>query len=690
MHDEYIAIPSDILSGTRPPEPFTNYPNLPSHERSSMRVPKYILRIQMELQNCTARTASVGLVYTEMTTHNLTPEWIYSYIMGAHAKTISCCHSKMTLSELVSAKVNPTSPTANSDSALREKIFLLYRNTPTGCISVVFAVGLVMTFLWSHAPHSWLIAWAIAEGLVALTAYVDYLRFVREGFTPNAPRRKTLLAFFSALAWGSAPLFLMPSALEIQVLLLLVVCCIAFSGTVYFSYLTPAFYAFVLTLLGMTALAFLLQGGEIQIILSISMIVLLLAVLRFGKNFNDALTRAIDVGIENKALVNELTEQKETAIKANFAKTRFLASASHDLRQPMHTIGLLVALLRNRGGPPEQNNIIEKIHSATQAMEHLFTGLLDISKLDAGMVKPEIEDFALADILRSIQTNFAPPAEEKGLRLRIVPCGAIIKSDAVILERIVANLVANAVRYTKCGTILVGCRRGSDAVTILVCDTGTGIAQERHAEIFQEFVQLDNPERDRTKGLGLGLSIVKRSADLLGHPITVRSRPSKGSCFSITVPRSAASANVDSHSHSSVVEASAASLSNLFIVVIDDEQDIRFAMQSILEQWGCHVLSVGSAPDAIDQLGNHLRTPDLVISDYRLRDNQNGIQAVQAVRKALDEELPAIILTGDIAATELRQVVALGLPLAHKPISADQLRVLIAETVAQNKIVIDD
>lgn len=582
-------------------------------------------------------------------------------------------------------KYPPAQPAlqAATDLALREKIFLLYRNTPTGCISVVFAVGLVMMFLWTRTPHVRLIAWAIAEGLVALIAYVDYVHFVRVGFSSRAPRRKTLLAFFSGLAWGSAPMFLMPSALEFQVLLLLVVCCIAFSGTVYFSYLTPAFYSFVFTLLGMTALAFLLQGGDIHLMLSVSMVVLLFAVLRFGKNFNDALTRAIDVGIENKALVSELTEQKETAIKANFAKTRFLASASHDLRQPMHTIGLLVALLRNRGGPPEQNNIIEKIHSATQAMENLFTGLLDISKLDAGMVKPDIEDFAIANVLDSVQAHFTPPAEEKGLELRVIRCSGMVKSDAVILERIVANLVANAVRYTQRGRILVGCRRRRDGFEIQVWDTGIGIPPERHSEIFQEFVQLDNPERDRTKGLGLGLSIVKRSADLLGHSIAIRSRPGKGSCFTVNVARGAQSiAPAPAHTEEQT-QTSDISLHGLFIVVIDDELDIRFAMQAILEQWGCHVLSAGSAQEAINQLQNHLRAPDLVISDYRLRDNQNGIQAVAAVRAALEEDLPAIIITGDIAATELRQVVALGLPLAHKPIGAEQLRALISETMAR-------
>ena len=588
---------------------------------------------------------------------------------------------KMTFTNLPNANLIP----AAENPALQEKIALLYRNTPTGCISVVFAVAIVMLILWSQTSRALLIAWAIAEGVVATTAYLDYRRFMHRGFTGDAPKRKTALALLSALAWGSAPLLLMPAALEYQVLLLLVICIIAFSGTVYFSYHTPAFYAFVFPLMIITALSFLLQGGRVQMILSVGMIGMLVAVLRFGKNFNDALTRAITVSLENKALVNELTEQKETAIKANLAKTRFLASASHDLRQPMHTIGLLVALLRNRGGPPDQNNIIEKIHSATQAMENLFTGLLDISKLDAGMVKANVENFAIADVLASAQVHFAPQAEENGLMLHVVPCSASVKSDAVILERIVANLVANAVRYTKTGRILLGCRRRPSTIDIQVWDTGIGIAPERQVEIFQEFFQLDNPERDRTKGLGLGLSIVKRSADLLGHAIAVHSVPGKGSRFSISVPRGGKVINTEVAQSADQKESKQVALFNLFIVVIDDEHDIRFAMQSILEQWGCHVLSAGSTQEAIRELRNHLRTPDLLISDYRLRDNHNGIHAVQAIRAALEEEeLPAIIITGDIAASELRQVTQMGLPIAHKPISAEQLQQLIIETVSQN------
>ncbi|MEO6024014.1 MAG: hybrid sensor histidine kinase/response regulator [Burkholderiales bacterium] len=583
-----------------------------------------------------------------------------------------------------------TSPTAlpasarEADLALREKIELLYRNTPTGCIGVVFSVALIMLFLWPRTPHTLLIAWALIECMVAAFAYLDYRRFTDSGFTQQSPRTKTALALASSLAWASAPLLLMPAALEYQVLLLLVICIIAFSGTVYFSYHTPAFYAFVLPLLLITSLAFVLQGGQMQILLAIGMIGMLLAVLRFGKNFNHALTQAITISLRNRALVDELTEQKETAIKANLAKTRFLASASHDLRQPMHTVGLLVALLRNRGGRDEDDCIIEKIHGAIQAMENLFTGLLDISKLDAGMVKANLESFPIATVFDSMHVNFIPQAEEKKLRLTIVPSSATVQSDAVILERIVANLVANAIRYTPRGRILLGCRRHGAFLAIQVCDTGIGIPNDKMSEIFQEFVQLTNPERDRTKGLGLGLSIVKRSADLLGHGIEVKSQPGKGSCFSVTVPLGTKVASKEPLSEY-LADSERVALYGLFIVVIDDEHDIRFAMQSILEAWGCHVVAVASQQEATEQLSGHLRTPDLIISDYRLRNNQNGIMAIRTVRLALEEDIPAIIITGDIAANELQQVADSGFALAHKPISAENLKLLIQSTLAASR-----
>jgi CheY-like chemotaxis protein len=253
----------------------------------------------------------------------------------------------------------------------------------------------------------------------------------------------------------------------------------------------------------------------------------------------------------------------------------------------------------------------------------------------------------------------------------------------VILERIVANLVSNAIRYTHSGRVLLGCRRRGASVRIELWDSGVGIAAEHRDSVFQEFFQLHNPERDRSKGLGLGLSIVKRSASLLGHPLHVWSEVGKGSCFAIEVPR--APASVLPVQPAVDLSASPDLVSGSFIVVIDDEQDIRFAMESVLQRWGCHVVCAGSAEEAVGALQAHLRAPDLIISDYRLRDNQTGIDALMRIREAIGENVPAIIITGDSAAGDIRQVSQLGLPLAHKPVSAEHLRGLIADTLVRTR-----
>jgi signal transduction histidine kinase len=224
-----------------------------------------------------------------------------------------------------------------------------------------------------------------------------------------------------------------------------------------------------------------------------------------------------------EARTRELAAARDQAERANAAKTRFLASASHDLRQPMHTIGLLVGILRDRTRNEEARALAEKVQASVDVMQALFSSLLDISKLDAGAIKPTIADFRIDEVLRRIDVNYAPHAAEKGLELRIVGSRAVVQSDAIMLERIVGNLVTNAVRYTSRGRVLVGCRRASGMLRILVCDTGVGIAAEHLDAVFDEFVQLANPERQRSNGLGLGLSIVKRSADLLGHALIVRS-----------------------------------------------------------------------------------------------------------------------------------------------------------------------
>ena len=365
-----------------------------------------------------------------------------------------------------------------------------------------------------------------------------------------------------------------------------------------------------------------------------------------------------------------LRARRNEAEQASQAKTRFLASASHDLRQPLHTISLLVGVLRRQAVTPEVGKLVSHIEASVSAMEALFVGLLDISKLDAGTASPVLGDHALAELLHRVAASHGPAAERKQLRLVVVPSRRAVRTDAVLLERVLGNLVANAIRYTERGKVLVGCRRRPGGVELQVWDTGIGIAPEQLPHIFDEFYQIDNPERDRGKGLGLGLAIVKRTLDLLGHPHVLRSTPGRGTCFSILLPAAQALPQVPAQP---AALASGRRVVGAFIVVIDDEADTRRAMQALCHSWGAHVLTAASAEQGLTLLDEHLRQPDLILCDYRLRQHQDGLDAIRRIRRRVGQAVPAIIITGDIGAADLRRVADAGLPLLHKPVGTDRL-----------------
>ena len=381
------------------------------------------------------------------------------------------------------------------------------------------------------------------------------------------------------------------------------------------------------------------------------------------------------LNVELTARVCELALRREEADRANAAKTRFLASASHDLRQPMHTISLLVGALKEQLQGRAAARLLAKITVAIESMESLFGSLLDISKLDAGVVRANIEEVRISGLLDYLESTFAAQANEKGIALRIVKSAAVARTDAALLERILANLVANAINYTARGGVLVGCRFRGDNVEVWVCDTGVGIPQDRTQQVFDEFVQLDNPGRDRSKGLGLGLSIVKRTVDLLGHKLTVRSTVGRGSTFAVALPL--IRRRPIALDPPIAAQAPVGALKGAFVVVIDDAEENRSAMVTLCEQWGCLVVSASSGKELYRLLETHLRSPDLVISDYRLNEDEIGFEVIQQVRRTAEALVPAIVITGDVSAvadTGLPRVVVL-----HKPLNASQfLRAALA------------
>jgi signal transduction histidine kinase/ActR/RegA family two-component response regulator len=373
----------------------------------------------------------------------------------------------------------------------------------------------------------------------------------------------------------------------------------------------------------------------------------------------------------------ELRRKKEEAEKANFDKSRFLAAASHDLRQPMHALGLFVGELQSRLDTPEQQKIAGKVEESVEAMSSLLDSLLDISKLDAGIVIPQIQSVDIEAMVKRLVQDFMPVAQRKNISLHARCSGGQVLSDPVLFERILLNLLGNAIRYTpQNGKVLLACRRRGDELRIEVRDNGIGIPAEEQQNVFREFVQLANSARDRSKGIGLGLAIVDRLARLLHHPLTLRSAPGRGSVFAVTVPRMFGVEDLLAEP----MQAPAAAmpkqdrLDNLRVLVVDDDMLVRTSTAGILESWGCNV-SVGDGVEDVWRKYSESHF-DLVLCDYRLPDG-DGLQLADRLRQ--HHKLPPefILVSGDTAPEILQAVNERGLHLLHKPVRPAKLRSLI-------------
>lgn len=367
------------------------------------------------------------------------------------------------------------------------------------------------------------------------------------------------------------------------------------------------------------------------------------------------------------------------AERANVAKTKFLAAASHDLRQPVQAVYFFTSVLSHKLKGHNTKPILDDLQSSLDGLNILLDSLLDVSKLDAGLVLPKETDFSVTALLERVAADFGPLARDKGLRLKVVPSSLMIRSDPSLLARIVQNLVANAVRYTTHGRILLGCRRTKGHAVIQVWDTGVGIPAERTKEIFEEFTQLGNPERDRSQGLGLGLAIVDRLARLLGHSINVRSIPGRGSVFTVDVPLATTTAAARTPARPR--RRSKVSESNRVIVLIDDEPIVLKGLSLVLQSWGYRVLAATSEAEALEQLAAMATPPSVILADYRLREGRTGTEAVAHIRDYFSAPIPSIIITGDTAPERLREAEASGLSILHKPIQPPALREVLRETL---------
>jgi len=492
--------------------------------------------------------------------------------------------------------------------------------------------------------------------------------------------------------WGAAAAAMYPDSPPHQALLIVCLFGVVLGGLNLTAVYKPSFYGFVVPALLPLILREALVADRVHTFTALVLSVVLGFVLAFGHHLNDVLTRSLAIRYENIDLIDGLKSQTRAAHEAraaaeaaNRAKSQLLAAASHDLRQPLHALGLYTAALATRARDSTWQPLVCNVQRAVNALEAQFAQLLDLSQLEAGAHKPERSRVALAPLFARVVAEFRPQAEAKGLNLRSVPTRLAVDSDAALLERMLRNLVANAVRYTSRGGIVVGARRRGARVSAVVIDTGVGIAPEHGERIFEEFYQVrcSNRTRAAPSGMGLGLAIVRRLAKLLDHDVAVASRPGAGSCFRIDAPRAADAVHAFAGMTADIARAGRASLEGTLVAVVDDDPAAIDAMTELFSVWGAEVVGGRDVHHLLDALGRGARYPDLVVADLRLGDGASGVVTVRALRDELGFAVPALIVSGDTSMAAERAARSAGLSLLPKPVVANVLEAVATALVAR-------
>lgn len=569
----------------------------------------------------------------------------------------------------------------------------LYKNSPVVFFANIINTSLFILVLWGEVNTAWLLIWGMVmmlwTSVRSIIAWYYWRDEEREQSIDKWLRWFIVPALVSGLVWGIAGYsFYLPEGGVYQAFLVIFLLGIAAGSMAFLSSHLPTFYGFFMLLMFPLIIRMFQEAGLPHLVMGSMMIVYLLVFLVFGRNVNQMFLESMLLRFDNLELVSRLTKEKEVAEKANIAKSKFLAAASHDLRQPLHALSLLVGALAERIQYKEVRGIVDKIRAAVAALENLFNALLDISKLDSGVLQPCIEDFHLQPLFDRMENDYRPEAEQKGLTFDVDNCGElVIRSDTILLERILRNFVSNAVRYTNKGSINLTARQQGGQIAIMVTDTGLGIPEEKKGIIFDEYVQLDNPERDRDKGLGLGLAIVSRIAHLLGHDLQLDSTEGGGSEFRVYVPLGEKARQIQSSV--AIAPEFNQELHGMRVLVIDDDKPILDALKVLLAGWGCDVITAETVEEARQELISRDVAPNAILSDYRLRENITGIEAIKAIEAMHGQEIPALLITGDM---NIEQSTEKGMDeyrILHKPVQPARLRAFLKHVQGQSPLAAD-
>ena len=576
-------------------------------------------------------------------------------------------------------------PAWERDEVLREQVALLRHNFPmTLLASLATALGTLWVMARVAEPQA-VTVWLVSHALVVAGVYLT-LRSIAPFTDPAQQAARKLIACMAAmgLSWGSLGYVVLYWGTAESVIYAIGIISTVSSGALGLG--APLYRAYVTYLtcaIGGVMMAVALAGGPVMWpALFLTGVYYALTGMQ-ARTADRATRRSIALKLENDRLVSQLRAESQRALaaqeaaeKADRDKSRFLAAASHDLRQPLHAMGLFLESLQRSPLNDHQLTVLGHAHAASGAAAEMLTTLLDYSRLEAGVVKVRSDAFAVQPLLTALEQEFGVQADTAGLVYRTRETSAAAFADRSLVGLVMHNFISNALRYTAKGGVLIACRTRGKRLALEVWDTGPGIPRSQWDNIFKEFHQLGNPERDRRKGLGLGLAIVQRLAREMHTSVEVLSQPGRGSVFRLWLDRWQGALEDDTAPAPDTV-----SLVGLKVLAIDDDEAVRLGMQSLLHSWGCQCITAESSADALECLEDI--TPDIIITDFRLRHEETGKQVLQALRAYLGTSVPAIIMTGDTSPQRLRDAQSTSALLLHKPVSTGQLRDAMVQLITQ-------
>lgn len=568
-----------------------------------------------------------------------------------------------------------------ADRILFEQVESLAQNTNSSVISgTLVALAFSCIYYWRE-PNMGIWVWFGIMTLWQLCRITLNRRYDKQKLASKNPNVGVFIYGISYLVactlWGLTPWIFFPRddilLVSIIIVLLLGLC----SGAMAIVSAHPyTIYAmFVPTLTGL-ATALIYQGGYIYYFLAACVFIYLILSIKLGLKLNQLLAGSLRSQYENEALAQQLADQVRMVEKASLEKTRFFASASHDLRQPLHSLGLFGSTILKKLEGTSDEHLGQNLMHCVDALETSFNSMLDVSKLDAGVVQANTAPHSLGDIFRTLQTNYGRLAEEKNLSLRFKPGNKWVSADGALLERLVGNLIHNALKFTTSGGVVIVARTRADHVSVEVWDSGRGMRQQDLQRIFDEFYQIGNPERDRSMGMGMGLSIVRRLSNLMSLPLEVHSIVGRGSVFKLLIPRVQAPAINEKLLATLPTHDVLARLKGLHILVVDDEATVRESTAHALRDHGFYTEvadGLAQAQQLVRALKKNGKKIDAVISDFRLRNEENGITLIQELRAMLNDNIPALLVTGDTAPDRVQEAKLSGIPTLYKPVTVQKI-----------------